>query len=103
MKKFSVKSIVAIGIGAALFFVLGRFVSIPSPVPNTNISVQYGLLAFLAVVYGPVAGALIGFILSLNTTEKVPENAKKSLSIQTKKIQAILFCGSQNQNLNLRQ
>ena len=62
MKKFSVKTIVAIGIGAALFFVLGRFVAIPSPVPNTNISVQYGLLAFLAVVYGPVAGALIGFI-----------------------------------------
>ena len=60
MKKFSVKTIVAIGIGAALFFVLGRFVAIPSPVPNTNISVQYGLLAFLAVVYGPVAGALIG-------------------------------------------
>ena len=44
MKKFSVKSIVAIGIGAALFFVLGRIVAIPSPVPNTNISVQYGLL-----------------------------------------------------------
>ena len=62
MKQFSVKTIVAIGIGAALFFVLGRFVSIPSTVPNTNISVQYGLLAFLAVVYGPVAGALIGFI-----------------------------------------
>ena len=38
MKKFSVKSIVAIGIGAALFFVLGRFVAIPSPVPNVNIS-----------------------------------------------------------------
>lgn len=62
MKKFSVKSIVAIGIGAALFFVLGRFVSIPSPVPNTSITTQYGLLAFLAVVYGPLAGALIGFI-----------------------------------------
>lgn len=62
MKKFSVKTIVAIGIGAALFFVLGRFVAIPSPVPNTNISVQYGLLAFLSVVYGPVAGALIGLI-----------------------------------------
>ena len=44
MKKFSVKTIVAIGIGAALFFVLGRFVAIPSPVPNTSISVQYGLL-----------------------------------------------------------
>ena len=62
MKKFSVRTIVAIGIGAALFFVLGRFVAIPSPVPNTNITVQYGLLAFMAVVYGPVAGALVGFI-----------------------------------------
>ena len=60
MKKFSVKTIVAIGIGAALFFVLGRFVSIPSPVPNTTINVQYGLLAFMAVIYGPIAGALIG-------------------------------------------
>ena len=62
MKKFSVKTIVAIGIGAALFFVLGRFVAIPSPVPNVNICVQYGLLAFMSVVYGPIAGALIGFI-----------------------------------------
>ena len=62
MKKVSVTTIVAIGIGAALFFVLGRFVAIPSPVPNTNISIQYGLLAFMAVLYGPVAGALIGLI-----------------------------------------
>ena len=62
MKKISVKTIVAIGIGAALFFVLGRFVAIPTPVPNTNITTQYGLLAFLSVVFGPVAGALIGLI-----------------------------------------
>ena len=62
MKKFSVKTIVAIGIGAALFFLLGRFVAIPSPVPNTNLSTQYGLLAFMAAVYGPVAGMLIGLI-----------------------------------------
>ncbi len=62
MKKFSVKTIVAIGIGAALFFVLGKFVAIPSPIPNTSISVQYGLLAFMSVVYGPLAGALIGFV-----------------------------------------
>ena len=47
MKKFSVKTIVATGIGAALFFVLGRFVAIPSGIPNTNISIQYGLLAGL--------------------------------------------------------
>ncbi|WP_029233198.1 ECF-type riboflavin transporter substrate-binding protein [Butyrivibrio sp. VCB2006] len=63
MKKIlSVKTIVAIGIGAALFFVLGRFVAIPSPVPNTNISIQYGLLAFIAAVFGPIAGALAGLI-----------------------------------------
>lgn len=62
MKKSPVVTIVAIGIGAALFFVLGRFVAIPSPVPNTNISIQYGLLAFMAVLFGPLAGALIGLI-----------------------------------------
>ena len=58
----SIKTVVAIGIGAALFFVLGRFVAIPSPVPNTNISLQYAVLALLAAMYGPVAGGLIGFI-----------------------------------------
>ncbi len=62
MKKVSVKTIVAIGIGAALFFVLGRFVAIPSGVPNTNLSIQYGLLAFIAAVYGPLAGLLAGLI-----------------------------------------
>ena len=62
MKKFSVKTIVAIGIGAALFFVLGRFVIIPSPVPNTTINIQYAVLAFIAAVFGPAAGALVGLI-----------------------------------------
>ena len=62
MKKSPVVTVVAIGIGAALFFVLGRFVSIPSPVPNTTICLQYGLLAFMAVLFGPIAGLLIGLI-----------------------------------------
>ena len=62
MKKFSVKTIVAIGIGAALFFVLGRFVAIPSGIPDTNISIQYGALAFIAAVFGPIAGLLAGLI-----------------------------------------
>ena len=61
-KQSPVVTIVAIGIGAALFFVLGRFVAIPSPVPNTTISIQYGLLAFMAALFGPVAGILIAFI-----------------------------------------
>lgn len=62
MKKSPVILVVAIGIGAALFFVLGRFVAIPSPVPNTNISLQYGLLGFMAGLFGPIAGLLIAFI-----------------------------------------
>ena len=59
MKNNNIKTFVAIGIGAALFFVLGRFVAIPSPVPNTNISLQYAVLGLLAAMYGPVAGGLV--------------------------------------------
>lgn len=60
--KLSIKSIVAIGIGAALFFVLGRFVAIPSPVPNTTINIQYAILGVFGVIFGPVVGLLVGFI-----------------------------------------
>ena len=58
----SIKTIVAIGIGAAVFIILGRFGSIPSGVPNTNIETAYAFLALMAVLYGPVAGLLIGLI-----------------------------------------
>ena len=61
MKRLSVKSVVAIGIGAALFFVLGK-ISIPTPVPNTYISLQYAVQAVFATLFGPVAGLLIGLI-----------------------------------------
>ena len=60
--QLSIKSIVAIGIGAALFFVLGRFVAIPSPVPNTTINIQYGILGIFSVLYGPFVGAVSGLI-----------------------------------------
>lgn len=60
--QLSIKSIVAIGIGAALFFVLGRFVAIPSPIPNTTINIQYAILAMFGVIFGPVVGFLTGFI-----------------------------------------
>ncbi len=60
--KFSIKTIVAIGIGAAVFMILGRFGSIPTGVPNTNIETSYAYLALMSVLYGPVAGALIGLI-----------------------------------------
>ena len=55
----SIKPVVAVGIGAALFFVLGRFVAIPSPVPNTNISLQYAVLALLAAMIGFIGHTLI--------------------------------------------
>lgn len=61
-KGLSIKSVVAIGIGAAIFFVLGRFVAIPSGVPNTNITIQYALLALFATIYGPIVGTLVGFV-----------------------------------------
>ena len=43
--KLSIKTIVAIGIGAAVFMILGRFGSIPSGIPNTNIETCYAFLA----------------------------------------------------------
>ena len=58
----SIKKIVAIGIGAAVFMILGRFASIPTVVPNTYIETSYAFLALMAVLYGPVAGVAIGFI-----------------------------------------
>ncbi len=60
--KLNTRTIVAIGIGSAIFLVLNRFVAIPTPIPNTNISTAYAFLAFMAALFGPIAGALIGFI-----------------------------------------
>jgi energy-coupling factor transport system substrate-specific component len=61
-KLISVKTVVAIGIGAALMFVLMRFVAIPSGVPNTNLNLGIAVLSVFAAIFGPVAGFLIGFI-----------------------------------------
>ena len=62
-KNNSMTTIVAIGIGAAVFFVLGRFLSIPVGfIPNTSVETTYPFLALMSVLFGPVAGGLIGFI-----------------------------------------
>jgi energy-coupling factor transport system substrate-specific component len=58
----SIKTIVAIGIGSALFIILGRFGAIPTGIPQTNIETAYALLALIAILYGPVAGLLVGLI-----------------------------------------
>lgn len=64
MKKneLSIKTIVAIGIGSAVFVILSRFAAIPTPIPNTSIQTAYAFLALMAVVFGPIAGGLIGLI-----------------------------------------
>lgn len=46
-------TIVAIGIGAAVFIILGRFVSIPTGIPNTTIETSYAFLSLMSIVYGP--------------------------------------------------
>ena len=61
-KIISVRTVVAIGIGAALMFVLMRFVAIPSGVPNTNLNLAAAIVAVFAGIFGPLAGMLIAFI-----------------------------------------
>ncbi len=61
-KRNPIETVVAIGIGSALFTILGRFGSIPTWIPDTNVETTYALLALFAVLYGPLAGVLIGFI-----------------------------------------
>jgi energy-coupling factor transport system substrate-specific component len=60
--KISTRTIVAIGIGAALFMLLFMYVKIPSPIPDTSVQTAYGLSAFMATLFGPIAGGLISFI-----------------------------------------
>ncbi|MDL2302509.1 ECF-type riboflavin transporter substrate-binding protein [Lachnospiraceae bacterium OttesenSCG-928-D06] len=65
-QKFGVKTVVAIGIGSATYFLLARFASVPI-FANTTLAFQYAVLGFFAAVFGPVAGlliALIGHILT---------------------------------------
>ncbi|MBY5035363.1 ECF-type riboflavin transporter substrate-binding protein [Streptococcus gallolyticus] len=62
MKNNSIKTVVATGIGAALFVVIGLVINIPTFVPNTNIQLQYAVQSLFSVIFGPVVGFLIGFI-----------------------------------------
>lgn len=62
MFKVTTKTIVATGLGAALFMVLFMFVKVPSPIPETSFQTAYGVAAFFGALFGPIAGALIAFI-----------------------------------------
>lgn len=56
------KTIVATGLGAALFTLLFMYVKIPTGIPETDIQTAYGIGAFFAALFGPIAGGLIAFI-----------------------------------------
>ena len=56
MFKITTRTIVAIGIGAALFMLLFMYVKVPSPIPETSFMTAYGLGAFMATIFGPIAG-----------------------------------------------
>ena len=60
MKNNSIKTVVATGIGAALFIIVGTLINIPTPIPNTNIQLQYAVIALFAVIYGPTVGFFSG-------------------------------------------
>lgn len=65
MKKYfevNTRTIVATGLGAAIFALLFMYVKIPSPVPSTSFMTAYGFGAFFAALFGPIAGGLIAFI-----------------------------------------
>lgn len=58
--KLSTKSVVAIGIGAALY---GALSAIAIPVgPNTSFRIAIALLTIFGAIFGPVVGFLVGFI-----------------------------------------
>lgn len=60
--KFGIKEVVAIGIGSALFVALTE-VQIPLGfIPNTALQPRAALLAFLAAVFGPVVGGVVGLL-----------------------------------------
>lgn len=59
---FKTKTIVATGLGAALFIVLFMYVKIPTGIPETDIKTAYGVGAFFSALFGPIAGLLISLI-----------------------------------------
>ena len=62
MFNFSTKTLVATGLGAALFVLMFMYIKVPTGFPDTYIQTAYGVGAFFAALFGPVAGFLIAFI-----------------------------------------
>ena len=61
MQNNSIRTVVATGIGAALFIIIGMFVNIPI-FGNTSIQLQYAVQALFSVIFGPITGFFMGLI-----------------------------------------
>ncbi|MBS9336952.1 ECF-type riboflavin transporter substrate-binding protein [Fructobacillus sp. S1-1] len=66
-KGLATKDVVAIGIGAAVFLILFKFIAIPTGIPNTQINVAQSWLSLLSIIFSPIVGffvALLGHSLN---------------------------------------
>lgn len=62
MKRSPIRILIIIGAGTALFFLLGYFLTVPSPVPGSSLPFHYGFLSFLSVICGPAVGLSVGIL-----------------------------------------
>lgn len=53
---------VVTALGIAMFFVVGKFLAIPTPLPNFSLFLQYAIQIVFSFYFGPVVGFLVGFI-----------------------------------------
>ena len=60
-QKFGIREVVAIGIGTALFVALTE-IQVPTGIPNTYLQPRMAVMAFLAAVFGPIVGAVVGIL-----------------------------------------
>ena len=49
-------------LGIAMFFVIGKFLAIPTPIPNLSLFLQFAVLIVFSFYFGPTVGFAIGFL-----------------------------------------
>lgn len=61
-KGLTTKDVVAIGIGAAVFLILFKFVAIPTGIPNTQVNVAQSWLSLISIIFSPFVGFFVAII-----------------------------------------
>ncbi|MDR3242277.1 MAG: ECF-type riboflavin transporter substrate-binding protein [Lactobacillaceae bacterium] len=62
MKKTNLRLIGAIVIGAIGFFLLMRYIAIPTGVHNTQINFAEGWLSLVTAIFGPIVGLIVALV-----------------------------------------